>query len=46
MTNETTKVLLMFLIMGSLQAAIHISKIRASQQWAFLGRAMAMSGQP
>jgi hypothetical protein len=41
MTNETTKVLLMFLIMGSLQAAIHISKIRAKQQWAFLSAAMA-----
>jgi hypothetical protein len=41
MTNETTKALLMFLIMGSLQAAIHIAKIRASQQWAFLSGAMA-----
>jgi hypothetical protein len=41
MTNETTKILLMFLIMASLQAAIRISKIRASQQSAFLGRAMA-----
>jgi hypothetical protein len=41
MTNEATKILLMFLIMGSLQAAIHISKIRVSQQWAFLCRAMA-----
>jgi len=41
MTNETMKVLLMFLIIGSLQAAIHISKIRASPQWAYLSRAMA-----
>ena len=41
MTNETTKVLLMFLIIGSLQAAIPISKIRVSHRWAFLSRAMA-----
>ncbi len=41
MTNETTKVLLMFLIIGSVQAAIHIAKIRASQQWTSLGQAIA-----
>jgi hypothetical protein len=41
MTNETIKVLLMILIIGGLQAAIHIPKIWASQQWAFLIRAMA-----
>jgi hypothetical protein len=40
MTNETTKALLMILIIGGLQAAIHIPKIWASQQWAFLLRAM------
>ena len=40
MTNEMTKVLLMFLIIGGFQAAIHIPKIWASQQWAFLARAM------
>jgi hypothetical protein len=41
MTNETTKALLMILIIGGLQAAIHIPKIWASQQRAFLARAMA-----
>jgi hypothetical protein len=41
MTNETTKVLLMSLIKGSHQVVIHISKIRASQHWALLSRAMA-----
>jgi hypothetical protein len=41
MTNVTTKILLMFLIMGSLRAAIRIAKIRASRQWAFPGQAMA-----
>jgi hypothetical protein len=41
MTNETMKALLMILIIGSVQAAIHIPKIWASQQWAFLVRAMA-----
>jgi len=40
MTNETMKALLMILIIGGLQAAIHIPKIWASQQWAFLVRAM------
>ena len=40
MTNEMTKVLLMFLIIGGFQAAIHVPKIWASQQWAFLARAM------
>jgi len=41
MTNETMKALLMILIIGSLQAAIHIPKMWASLQWAFLVRAMA-----
>jgi hypothetical protein len=41
MTNETIKALLMILIIGSLQAAIHIPKMWASRQWAFLVRAMA-----
>jgi hypothetical protein len=39
MTNETMKALLMILIIGGLQAAIHMPKI--SQPWAFLVRAMA-----
>jgi hypothetical protein len=41
MTHETTKALLMILILGGLQAAIHIPKIWASQQWVFLVGAMA-----
>jgi len=41
MTNEMMKAFLMILIIGGLQAAIHIPKIWASQQWAFLVRAMA-----
>lgn len=41
MTNETIKVLLMILIIGGLQAAIHIPKIWPSRRWAFLPRAMA-----
>jgi len=41
MTNETTKALLMILIIGGLQAAIHIPKIWASQQRALLARALA-----
>jgi hypothetical protein len=41
MTNETMKALLMILIIGGLEAAIHIPKIWASQQWAILVRAMA-----
>jgi nitroreductase len=41
MTNETTKALLMILIIGGLLGAIYIPKIWASQQWTFLVRAMA-----
>jgi hypothetical protein len=41
MTNETMKALLMILIIGGLQAAIHIPKTWASQQWALLRRATA-----
>ncbi len=41
MTNEMMKVLLMFLIIGSLEAAIHIPKFRASRRWAVLNRALA-----
>jgi hypothetical protein len=40
MTNETMKALLMILIIGGLQAAIHLPKIWASQPWAFLVRAV------
>ena len=36
MTNETIKALLMILIIGGLQAAIHIPKMRLSRTWAFL----------
>src|SRR6201995_3672001 len=36
MTNETMKALLMILIIGGLQAAIHIPKIWTSQRRAFL----------
>ena len=35
MTNETTKALLMMLMIGGLLGAIHIPKIWASQQWRF-----------
>jgi hypothetical protein len=38
MTNETIKVLLMILIFGSLEATIHIPKIRQSRHWTFLER--------
>jgi hypothetical protein len=41
MTHETTKVLLMMLILGGLQAGIHSPKIWVSQQWALLVEAMA-----
>ncbi len=41
MTNETMKALLMILIIGGLQAAIHLPKLSRSQPWAFLVRAMA-----
>jgi len=40
MTNETIKVLLMFLIIGGIQAAIHIPTMWASHR-AAVGRAMA-----
>ena len=40
MTNETMKVLLMFLLIGGIQAAIHIPEMWA-QHRAFLGQAMA-----
>ncbi len=36
MTNETIKALLMILIIGRLQAAINIPKMRPSRRWAFL----------
>jgi hypothetical protein len=45
MTNETMKALLMILIIGGLQAAIHIPKIWASQQWAFLSARWPTSGR-
>lgn len=41
MTHETTKALLMIMMIGGLLGALHIPKIWASQQWAFLVRAMA-----
>jgi hypothetical protein len=41
MTNETMKVLLMFLIIGGIQAAIRIPEMLASQYWALLSGAMA-----
>ncbi len=41
MTHETAKALLMMLILGGLQAAIHIPKIWASQRWASLVGTMA-----
>ncbi len=40
MTNETMKALLMLLIIGGLQAALHIPKAWASRQWALLARAI------
>jgi hypothetical protein len=40
MTNETMKAPLMLLIIGGLQAALHIPKAWASRQWALLARAM------
>jgi hypothetical protein len=41
MTNETMKALLTILIIGGLQAAIHVPKIWASRQRAFLFRIKA-----
>jgi hypothetical protein len=41
MTNETAKVLLMILVLGSLEAAIHLPPMWKSRHWTFLGRAVA-----
>jgi hypothetical protein len=40
MTHETTKILLMIFILGSLEAAIQFPKIWKSQHWMYLGRAI------
>ena len=41
MRNETIKALLMILMFGSFNAAIHVPNIRASQRWVLVGRAIA-----
>jgi hypothetical protein len=41
MTNETAKVLLMILLIGGLEAAIHLPDLCRSQRWTWLGRAIA-----
>jgi hypothetical protein len=41
MESETVKVLLMLLIMGSLEAAIHLPNIRKSPRWRLLRRTVA-----
>jgi hypothetical protein len=41
MANETVKALLMILMFGSLNAAIRVPSIRASQRWVLVGRAIA-----
>ena len=41
MINESIKALLMILMFGSLNAAIHVPNIRASQRWVLVGRAIA-----
>jgi hypothetical protein len=41
MTHETTKILLLIFMLGSLEAAIHLPKFWESQHWTYLGRAIA-----